>query len=72
MTGNGWDEWGKHVLEEQKRQGEALEKITSGLEAFKIEIVKEIAKLKIKSGIWGALAGALPVTIALVAWLIRS
>ena len=32
--------------------------------------IKDIAGLKVKSGVWGALAGLVPTTIGLVMWIL--
>ena len=52
-AGDGWEQWSKHVLLQ-------LESIDDTLGAVQKEIVQmkiEIAMLKIKSSLWGALAG---------------
>ncbi len=69
MIGNGtWDEWSKHVLLELKRLGDGQESHNSLLG----NIRTEIAMLKVKSGIWGALGGAIPVAIGLAIWLFKN
>jgi len=72
---NGWAEWSKHVLLELQRLAKAQEDtkddFAKAQEALKEEITKikiNIAMLQIKSGIWGAIGGAIPVSI-LVAWM---
>ena len=64
---NGWAEWGKHVLAELKRLNEACE----GLEKGNIKIREDLAGLKVKSGLWGASAGAIPVVIMVLWKMIR-
>ena len=59
---NSWNEWGKHVLlelEENKRDHREIEKV---LRSIKVEI----AMLKVKSGIWGFVAGFIPVALAMI------
>lgn len=64
---NGWNEWSKFVLKELERLNHCYENLnkTAG------RIQTEIAMLKVKSGIWGAIGGAIPVMIGLVIWLLR-
>lgn len=49
---NGWKEWKNHVLSELQR----LEPIQTDITDIKVAI----GKLKVKSGIWGAIAGIIP------------
>lgn len=42
----------------------------SALEQKTNENAKEIAKLTVKAGVWGALAGAIPAVVAVVWWLL--
>lgn len=58
---NGWNEWSKYVLKELERLNACYEKIDNRLDM----VQDEITKLKIKAGIWGLVAGAVPVAIAL-------
>ena len=62
----GWDEWGRHVLQELRRHHGSLDDIEKAIN----KIYVEIAMLKVKSGAWGALGGAIPVLIALGVWLL--
>ncbi len=55
-SNSDWVQWRKHVLLELERLNEAQSKMQ--LEVIKIG--KEIAVLKFKSGLWGAVAGAIP------------
>jgi hypothetical protein len=66
MTGNGWNEWQNHVLAELKRLNNCIERMEEDVG----KIHSEIAVLKVKAGMWGALAGAIPGCIALVWFLI--
>ena len=64
---NGWEEWRNHVLIELEKNSSQHEKI---FEAIK-ETNTEIATLKVKSGVWGAIAGLIPVGIGLLIFLFR-
>ena len=63
---NGWDEWSKHVLAELERQNRNIEKLFSVTSQCRIEI----AKLQVKSSVWGGLSGLLAALA--VAFLSRS
>lgn len=59
---NGWSEWRHHVLIE-------LERLNKGQSEMKIEISKiqtNVTVLKLKAGVWGAIAGMIPVLIMLL------
>ena len=58
---NGWDTWSKHVLTELER----LHGDTEQIKRLVSEINGEIKLLKYKSGIWGAIAGMIPILVYL-------
>lgn len=58
-SGDDWSEWRRHVLSELKRLSHSGEEIQKDLALIQLEI----ARLKIKSGAWGAL-GAIAVYVA--------
>lgn len=64
---NGWNEYAKLVLSELERLDKWCGQIATEQQNIRIEI----AKLKVKSGVWGAVAGAIPVVIGLAIWLIK-
>ncbi len=69
MADNGtWDKWSKHVLLELKRLGTGQDNHNVLLS----EIKAQIATLKVKSGIWGMIGGAIPVAVGLAIWLLKS
>lgn len=49
---NGWLQWGKYVLKLIEDHDKKLDKV-----------IVEIAKLKVKSGVWGLIGGSIPVAI---------
>lgn len=56
---NGWETWSKYVLKELERLNDCYEKLDK-----KVDIIRnDIIILKVKAGIWGAFAGAIPVII---------
>jgi len=69
--GDGWSEWGNHVLVELVRLSGAYE----GLRGEVVRIHVEVATLKVKSGIWGAIGALIPITItlgvALIIWYVK-
>jgi len=60
---NGWDEWSKHVLAELERQNTNIEKLFSSTTQCRLEI----AKLQVKSSVWGGIAGAVT-ALAAIFW----
>lgn len=61
QTPNGWTEWSKHVLFELERLNTCYERLDQKIDQVNIELVK----LKVKSGIWGLVGGAIPICIML-------
>jgi len=59
---NSWGEWSKYVLAEIKRAHTNIEKMEE--RARKRDI--EIAMLQVKAGVWGAIAGLIPSTVAAI------
>lgn len=60
--GNGWEEWGRHVLVELRRLNECVKE----LDRKQDKIREEIAELRIKAGMLGLIAGAIPVAILIL------
>jgi hypothetical protein len=55
MSENGWDEWQRHVLAELDRLSVSNEKLSKCI----TNLATEVAVLKIKSGLLGAISGGL-------------
>ena len=68
MSDGPWSQWAKHVLAELKRHNENQTKIFERME----DIGKEIAGLKVKSGVWGLVGGLIPVAIVIAVLLIKN
>jgi hypothetical protein len=51
-----WENWSRHVLKELERLAESQKDHVDGL----VGIREEIATLKAKASIWGAIAGLIP------------
>lgn len=60
--GNGWTQYQKLVLAELERLSEETTKIKESLSNIQIEI----AMLKVKSGLWGGVAGLFTVLIGVL------
>lgn len=58
--------WSKHVLMQLEMNSKCLNEIKAEITNAKVEI----ARLKVKSGVWGAIGGALPVCVAIGLWLL--
>lgn len=63
-SNNGFDQWKNYIIKELER----LLVIEDKVDLLNIEI----AKLKVKSGIWGILGGSVPVVLALTIYLIKT
>jgi hypothetical protein len=59
---NGWHEWSKYVLKELERLNACEERIERELR----EIRTDLATLKVKAGMWGAIAGLIPALAAIL------
>lgn len=62
---NGWNEYEKLVLAELKRLGGNQNRMNCKLDGFMSQVQTELAVLKLKAGVWGAAAGAIPLLIGL-------
>ena len=60
-TIDGWNEYQKLVLHELQTHTKELDKIQIDMQKIHIQL----ATLKVKSGIWGLAAGAIPVIVTL-------
>ena len=65
-NGNGWGEWKNAVLQEQSRQSKAILDLTKTMQEFILAQSIEVTKIKLKAGFYGALAGAIPATVAII------
>lgn len=59
---DGWDVYKRLVLAELERVNERLEALLED----QVQMRESIASLKVKSGIWGAIGGALPAIVTLI------
>ena len=69
---NSWAAWHHHVLKELERTSECLAGIKRDIADLKESTAREIAVLKVKSGVWGVIGGAVPILILLGLWVIKS
>lgn len=56
-----WSVWRTHVLAEIKRANDNFTVVTITLQNMSVEM----AKLQVKAGVWGLIAGSIPVIIML-------
>lgn len=75
---NGWNEWSKFVLKELERQSDCIDEVNKSIARLTHDMNKrfeevniEIATLKVKAGLWGALGGAIPVALGLLIMFIK-
>ena len=66
VSDNSWFAWSKHVLMQLEQDTKCMLEIKKDINAIKIEI----AQLKVKSGVWGLIGGAIPVAVGLAIWLL--
>lgn len=64
---NGWNEWSKFVLKDIEQRHLWEDKIEEKLEVMG----KDIVRLQMKSGIWGAIAGLIPSTVVVIYFLLK-
>ena len=76
-TSDGWNEWSKHVLLELNRLNTLYSQLTDALQERNDAINKEIqdmrvelATLKVRASMWGALAGLVPAMIVIATFLV--
>ena len=65
-SADGWDQWAVYVIKK-------LERLDEHYEALRKEVGKihtEIATLKVKAGLWGAIGAAVPVLLMLAIQLL--
>jgi len=74
---NGWNEWAKYVLKSIERLEHNITTLEDKADINKLEVLKEIADikreiamLKTKSAMWGAIAASIPVIIGIIITLI--
>lgn len=75
MPPDSWEEWSQYVLKELKRLNDCYEALRGELIALRVndlpEIKTEIALLKLKAGVWGAVGATIPVLILLAIQMLR-
>ena len=57
MAPSDWSQWEKYVVEQLKSHEEDHDEIQKAL----VQIRIDIAMLKVKSGIWGAIGASIPI-----------
>lgn len=68
VSNDSWFAWSRHVLMQLEQDTKCLYEIKKEQTNIKIEI----AKLKVKAGIWGATGGIASIAIILGIWFIRN
>ena len=64
---NSWESWSKHVLAELKRLSECYGRMDSKIDKLAVDM----AMLKVKSGVWGAIAGIIPAALVIIYLLLK-
>jgi len=64
---DSWASWSRFVLAEMKRLNQHLDQIEEQIASLRnnqiAQLKLEIAMLKVKSGVWGIMGGAIPIGI---------
>ena len=63
---NDWNVWSRHVLKELERLNECMIHLDDEMR----KISGELVALRVKSGMWGIIGGALPAVVALIYFLL--
>jgi len=71
MNNEDWKKHSEYVLEELKRLSRCYESIEKRLTDLTTEVKVEVAKLKVKSGVWGIIGGFLPFMLGLLLFYFR-
>jgi hypothetical protein len=64
---NGWNEWSRHILLELERLNKCVTELTEAINAINLKLTI----LMVKSGVWGLLAGSIPIAITLLIIFIK-
>ena len=72
MEDNNWGKWQNHVLAELRRLNTNMESFESKNNEDHKDIFTTLATLKVKAGIWGALAGLIPGMLILIWFVFES
>ena len=62
-----WDSYQRLVLDKLAAHGERLGCIDKKVSDLRVDL----AALKIRAGLWGAIAGALPALVVAVMWVLK-
>jgi len=70
----GWGEYRRLILQELERLARQVQELNIKIDNFRAsdiaDIKVEIAMLKVKAGVWGAIGAAIPVLAAALWWLL--
>lgn len=64
-----WNKWGNHVVKELERLSASHYRLETKIDAVRARLLSsdlDIARLKVKVGLWGFLGGTLPALITLL------
>lgn len=71
ISENSWFAWSKHVLHQLEVDSKCLYEMKRELTEIKIELNSLKKDIYYRSGLWGAIGGALPATVALCIWFFK-
>ena len=64
---NGFSKWENYILKELKRLGDVVKEFNGKLDDINVAI----GVLKVKSGVWGAIAGLVPASIVILYLILK-
>ena len=64
---NGWNEWSRHVLAELERLNDKSDDLSKEMKDVQIKL----ATLKERASIWGAISGAIVLSIGMIIQFIK-
>ena len=69
---NSWFAWSKSVLKELEINSDWRNSMNHKLNEIEKKLERLDERFKIRSGIWGALGGAIPAIAALIIWFVKT
>lgn len=68
---DGWDRYQIYVVRKLESLSGANKEQFKRLRGIEVSLVELRTELKLKAGIWGALAGAIPVLVVIAIWMLK-
>lgn len=69
---NGWEEWGKHVLTEQRSQNDRITFLTEQVTSLRVEVAIQKVRISAFNALSGAIGALLPTLGLLIWWIVKN